>query len=254
MKTQKKRIFAFFVVTTPTFGPRREWAPVLDRLIRRGSLAAAVGSERIHWAGGWDFSEAHFSSVEGRYASPVGNPRGTPQLLFYFPAEESKNPNPNPNPNQRSVALLRLVALSTPKAGGGGSASAGRKGEGMEEEEDRRAGGESSGGDCSSEDEGSDGYRRGGYHAVRVGDAFKQGAYVVQSKLGWGHFSTVWLAWDTLHSVRGFALVCLSFGSPTLGGICLVVIVAAAPAMVVAEVCGAEGAEERAALHGGGDG
>ncbi|CAA6662793.1 unnamed protein product [Spirodela intermedia] len=63
------------------------------------------------------------------------------------------------------------------------------------EEEDRRAGGESSGGDCSSEDEGSDGYRRGGYHTVRVGDAFKQGAYVVQSKLGWGHFSTVWLAW-----------------------------------------------------------
>lgn len=56
--------------------------------------------------------------------------------------------------------------------------------------------------DYTSEDEGTEDYRRGGYHAVRVGDSFKQGAYVVQSKLGWGHFSTVWLAWDTGHSVR----------------------------------------------------
>jgi len=44
-------------------------------------------------------------------------------------------------------------------------------------------------------------YRRGGYHAVRIGDAFNNGRYVVQNKLGWGHFSTVWLAWDTLNSV-----------------------------------------------------
>ncbi|GLJ05217.1 hypothetical protein SUGI_0013940 [Cryptomeria japonica] len=48
-----------------------------------------------------------------------------------------------------------------------------------------------------SEDEGIDDYRRGGYHAVRIGDSFNGGRYVVQSKLGWGHFSTVWLAWDT---------------------------------------------------------
>ncbi|KAJ6927632.1 SRSF protein kinase 2-like [Populus alba x Populus x berolinensis] len=50
--------------------------------------------------------------------------------------------------------------------------------------------------DYTSEDEGTEDYRRGGYHAVRIGDAFKNGRYVVQSKLGWGHFSTVWLAWD----------------------------------------------------------
>lgn len=60
--------------------------------------------------------------------------------------------------------------------------------------------GESS--DFTSEDEGTEDYRRGGYHAVRVGDTFKNGRYVVQSKLGWGHFSTVWLSWDTLQSVR----------------------------------------------------
>ncbi|CAL4927339.1 unnamed protein product [Urochloa decumbens] len=67
-----------------------------------------------------------------------------------------------------------------------------------EEEDDEGEEGESS--DYTSEDEGTEDYRRGGYHAVRVGDSFKQGAYVVQSKLGWGHFSTVWLAWDTAHS------------------------------------------------------
>lgn len=61
---------------------------------------------------------------------------------------------------------------------------------------------ESSDDDHTSEDEGMEDYRRGGYHAVRVGDAFKNGSYVVQSKLGWGHFSTVWLAWDTAKSVR----------------------------------------------------
>ncbi|KAF6134314.1 hypothetical protein GIB67_005706 [Kingdonia uniflora] len=57
----------------------------------------------------------------------------------------------------------------------------------------------------TSEDEGTDDYRRGGYHAVRIGDSFKSNRYVVQSKLGWGHFSTVWLAWDTL-SLRYVAL------------------------------------------------
>lgn len=51
--------------------------------------------------------------------------------------------------------------------------------------------------DYSSEEEGSEDYRRGGYHKVQVGDTFKNGCYVVQRKLGWGHFSTVWLAWDT---------------------------------------------------------
>ncbi|KAA0025301.1 SRSF protein kinase 1-like [Cucumis melo var. makuwa] len=54
--------------------------------------------------------------------------------------------------------------------------------------------------DYTSEDEGSEDYRRGGYHAVRIGDTFKNARYVVQSKLGWGHFSTVWLAWDTQSS------------------------------------------------------
>lgn len=63
-------------------------------------------------------------------------------------------------------------------------------------------------GDFTSEDEGIEDYRRGGYHAVRIGDTFRNGRYVVQTKLGWGHFSTVWLAWDTQSSVLLFLSQC----------------------------------------------
>ena len=72
---------------------------------------------------------------------------------------------------------------------------------------------ESSGSDYTSEDEGAEDYRRGGYHAVRIGDTFKNGTYVVQSKLGWGHFSTVWLAWDTKHSVYPSSFLALLYFS-----------------------------------------
>lgn len=35
----------------------------------------------------------------------------------------------------------------------------------------------------------------GGYHPVEIGDVYN-GHYVIIRKLGWGHFSTVWLAKD----------------------------------------------------------
>ncbi|EIW67425.1 hypothetical protein TREMEDRAFT_33616 [Tremella mesenterica DSM 1558] len=39
-------------------------------------------------------------------------------------------------------------------------------------------------------------YRPGGYHPVSIGDEFSNGRYMIVRKLGWGHFSTVWLARD----------------------------------------------------------
>jgi len=45
------------------------------------------------------------------------------------------------------------------------------------------------------EDEGKDGYKKGGYHPVKVGEVYNNNLVVVR-KLGWGHFSTVWCAWD----------------------------------------------------------
>ena len=39
-------------------------------------------------------------------------------------------------------------------------------------------------------------YSPGGYHPVQLGDEFSQGRYRVIHKLGYGSFSTVWLARD----------------------------------------------------------
>ncbi|KAA1106997.1 serine/threonine protein kinase, CMGC group [Puccinia graminis f. sp. tritici] len=39
-------------------------------------------------------------------------------------------------------------------------------------------------------------YDLGGYHPVQVGERFHQDRYLIVRKLGWGHFSTVWLAHD----------------------------------------------------------
>lgn len=45
------------------------------------------------------------------------------------------------------------------------------------------------------EDEGEDGYKAGGYHPVKIAEVYHQ-RYVIIKKLGWGHFSTVWMVKD----------------------------------------------------------
>ena len=46
-----------------------------------------------------------------------------------------------------------------------------------------------------SDNEGVSGYRKGGYHPVRIGELYNE-RYLVLKKMGWGHFSTVWLCRD----------------------------------------------------------
>jgi len=48
----------------------------------------------------------------------------------------------------------------------------------------------------SGDEEDLEDYCKGGYHPVQVGEQFKNGRYTVVQKLGWGHFSTVWLSRD----------------------------------------------------------
>ncbi|TAQ84574.1 hypothetical protein B7494_g7106 [Chlorociboria aeruginascens] len=50
--------------------------------------------------------------------------------------------------------------------------------------------------ETTAEEEDSEDYCKGGYHPVSVGEKFKEGKYTVVRKLGWGHFSTVWLSRD----------------------------------------------------------
>jgi hypothetical protein len=50
----------------------------------------------------------------------------------------------------------------------------------------------------ASEEEDLEDYCKGGYHPVEPGQVYKDGRYTVVRKLGWGHFSTVWLARDNL--------------------------------------------------------
>ena len=71
--------------------------------------------------------------------------------------------------------------------------------------EERRAEGSDDADDSDSDDEGTEGYRKGGYHPVKIGEAFKDGRYVVKRKLGWGHFSTCWLC-DDLETGTAVAL------------------------------------------------
>ncbi|CAM6031476.1 unnamed protein product [Sphagnum compactum] len=49
---------------------------------------------------------------------------------------------------------------------------------------------------CSDVEDSRD-YRRGGYHPVDIGETYCDGRYLILRKLGWGHFSTVWLAKNT---------------------------------------------------------
>src|SRR5271170_1748870 len=57
----------------------------------------------------------------------------------------------------------------------------------------------------TADEEDSEDYCKGGYHPVYVGETYNNGRYIVVRKLGWGHFSTVWLSRDT-HTGKHVAL------------------------------------------------
>ncbi|TBU34891.1 kinase-like protein [Dichomitus squalens] len=57
----------------------------------------------------------------------------------------------------------------------------------------------------SKDEEAPADYNTGGYLQVKIRDTFKDGRYLVLRKLGWGHFSTVWLVKDN-HTRKHSAL------------------------------------------------
>ncbi|CAL1608402.1 unnamed protein product [Knipowitschia caucasica] len=73
--------------------------------------------------------------------------------------------------------------------GGGGGGSQGPTDSPLPEQDEEILGSD------DDEQEDPNDYCRGGYHNVKIGDLYNQKYHVIR-KLGWGHFSTVWLAWD----------------------------------------------------------
>lgn len=56
---------------------------------------------------------------------------------------------------------------------------------------------------CDEKNEESAGdYKPGGYHPAFKGELYKGDRYILVRKLGWGHFSTVWLAKDILNNTH----------------------------------------------------
>ncbi|TRM65977.1 kinase-like domain-containing protein [Schizophyllum amplum] len=64
----------------------------------------------------------------------------------------------------------------------------------------------------SKDEESPADYNSGGYLQVKLNDTFKNGRYRVVRKLGWGHFSTVWLVKDTQTSCHTALKVVKSAG------------------------------------------
>lgn len=62
----------------------------------------------------------------------------------------------------------------------------------------------------SDDDEGFRDYREGGYHPVYIGETYND-RYRIEAKLGWGHFSTVWLASDFKLVIVQYLLIFQSF-------------------------------------------
>lgn len=53
-------------------------------------------------------------------------------------------------------------------------------------------------------------YRSGGYHPVSIGSKMHKQRYLIKKRLGWGYFSTVWLAQDTTNNDYVAIKICKS--------------------------------------------
>ncbi|KAI9046935.1 hypothetical protein LZ554_009011 [Drepanopeziza brunnea f. sp. 'monogermtubi'] len=116
----------------------------------------------------------------------------------------------NGNNKKRKKELLRPIittgaesekekgdaTISTP--GSSGAATSTSKSSTMNRSPSSASSSREEAAETTADEEDSEDYCKGGYHPVQVGEQFKDGKYTVVRKLGWGHFSTVWLSRDNV--------------------------------------------------------
>ncbi|TKY89930.1 hypothetical protein EX895_001228 [Sporisorium graminicola] len=129
-----------------------------------------------------EHGDKSFSNVITTTCTPGPSPVNTPGALSALPVPMTGGPHQHPPAT--SSASISIAGASqeqnTPGSFGPSSVNA-----------------SSDMGSVATEDEEDlEDYGKGGYHPVHVGDTFSDGRYLIVRKLGWGHFSTVWLAKD----------------------------------------------------------
>ncbi|SPO28099.1 related to dis1-suppressing protein kinase dsk1 [Ustilago trichophora] len=129
-----------------------------------------------------DHGDKAFSNVITSTCTPGPSPVNTPGAISALPVPMAGGPHHHP-PAMTSNSISIAGASQdqhTPGSYGPSSINA-----------------SSDMGSVMTEDEEDlEDYGKGGYHPVHVGDTFSDGRYLIVRKLGWGHFSTVWLAKD----------------------------------------------------------
>jgi len=63
-------------------------------------------------------------------------------------------------------------------------------------------------------------YHPGGFHPISIGDTMKEGRYRTVHKLGFGGYSTTWLALDTWQSQYVAIKICSANGRESLEKFC----------------------------------
>ena len=134
--------------------------------MRHAAAAAAVSSSST--ASTAEHSDSHSDSRAHRSNSPSPTLHNRTTLAH---ADDQYSNDAEPYSAQSSSSLSSSSSASSSSSG-------------------------SSSGHSDSDSEGSSGYKKGGYHPVLIGDVYCAGRYIIERKLGWGHFSTVWLATD----------------------------------------------------------
>jgi len=121
-------------------------------------------------------------------------------------AIQAKKKRKNPKGRKSGNTVKEDVGGGPPTPGGGARENAANNGQSRETrsaqprsetrppEDDEEEEEEILGSDDDEQEDPKD-YVKGGYHPVKIGDLFHNRYHVVR-KLGWGHFSTVWLCWD----------------------------------------------------------